>query len=45
MLVGSGFAAATLATLLLWPNVDREKVHVAPQAGQSGGGLVLQGAF
>jgi hypothetical protein len=45
MLVGGAFAGATLATLLLWPNVDREKVHVAPQAGQSGGGLVLQGAF
>jgi hypothetical protein len=45
MLVGGAFAGATLATLLLWPNVEREKVHVAPQAGPSGGGLVLQGAF
>ena len=35
----------TLATLILWPNVEREKVHVAPQAGANGGGVVLQGAF
>lgn len=45
MVVGSGLAAATLATLILWPNVDREKVRVTPQAGQNGSGLVLQGAF
>lgn len=45
MVVGSGLAVATLATLILWPNVEREKVHVAPQAGPNGSGVVLQGAF
>ena len=45
MLLGSGFAAVSVATLILWPNASREGVRVAPQAGTNGTGVVLGGTF
>lgn len=50
MLIGAGFAAVSLATMLLWPNVEKEKktgaLQITPQAaGTSGGGVVLGGSF
>jgi hypothetical protein len=45
MLIGGGLAAATIATVILWPNAAAESVHVTPQAGPNGGGLSLEGRF
>lgn len=50
MLIGAGFAAVSLATMLLWPNVEKEKktgaLQITPQAaGTNGGGVVLGGSF
>gem|GEM_PF-4662651 len=48
MLTGSVLAIATLGTMMLWPNVAKEKttsLQVAPRAGQTGGGLVVVGSF
>ena len=50
MIMGAGFATAALATMLLWPNVAKEKpqaLTIAPQTAASGtgGGLTVVGSF
>ncbi|MBS2020262.1 MAG: hypothetical protein JST00_45805 [Deltaproteobacteria bacterium] len=50
MIAGSAFAAVSLATMLLWPNAEKEKKHggldIKPQAtGTTGGGLLMSGSF
>jgi hypothetical protein len=46
MLVGGGAAAAAFATLLLWPNAERDKpVSLTPRVNPAGGGFVLEGRF
>lgn len=46
MILGAGFATAALATMILWPNVAKEKpISVAPQASANGGGLAVVGSF
>ena len=43
--VGGFVGAASVATILFWPNVSRDSVKVAPQANAGGGGLTLVGSF
>lgn len=45
IVVTGALGVASLATILLWPNVPREKVQLSPQATPGGGGLTLVGRF
>jgi hypothetical protein len=49
MITGAVFGAASLATLILWPNVEKKKeraLNIVPQStGLSGGGVLFTGSF